>query len=158
MTLDKPLRLYLDNNIYDLLEGAAEQLVLSVNASFKAKFFSTHVTEDELNRMPPEKAEKQRILSALVKRVSEDVPSIPALWDCSPFGRTRFGDDQAIAIYDALKERHGPRDAIHVATADNIGCDYFVTEDTDLRDDIGRQHLRMKAIPFAEMIALLRSQ
>ena len=156
MVGNNPIRIYLDNNIYDLILAQSQAFVNS--ASAKAKFLSCHITEDELMAMPSEMAEKQRALLAVLKQLTDDVPSIPAVWDYGRFDRTLFGDEVSNAIYDSLKEKHDPPDAIHVATADHFDCDYFVTEDRELRLDIERLQLGMKALSFKEMQSLLHRE
>lgn len=151
-----PVRFYLDSNVYDQIAEATRDRIRLIAETGRAKFYSTHVTEDELGAMPPEKAAKRTALTAFVHDLAEDVHSIPMVWDFSPWGRSRLGDERSIAVYDALKPKHGPGDAILVATADNIGCDYFVTEDKDLREDIDALGIAMRAQSFEQMMGLLR--
>ena|SRR5438552_6274215 len=149
------IRFYLDNNVYDLIVALSREVVTSAAANGRAKFYSSHVTEDELMAMPPEKDEKLLALIAVLKQVTEEVPSAPAVFGYGKYGRTRFGDETSNGIYDSLKAKHDPPDAIHVATANSIGCDYFVTEDKELRSDIDRLRLKMKPLSFEEMTLLL---
>ena len=150
-----PVRFYLDSNVYDQLTEETQDRIRLLAETGRAKFYSTHVTEDELGAIPPEKAKKRAALTAVAEELAEDVHSIPMVWDFSPWDRSRWGDELSRAIYDALKPKHGPGDAIHVATADNIGCDYFVTEDKDLIEDIEALEIRMKAKSFDQMLGLL---
>jgi len=151
---NNPVRIYFDNNIYDLILAQSQEFVISMAA--KAQFYSCHITEDELMAMPPEKAAKQRALMAILQQLSEDVPSIPAVFGYGKYGKTSFGDEASNTIYDSLRAKHHPPDAIHVATANHIGCHYFVTEDRELRSDIDSLHLRMKPLSFEGLQSLLR--
>ncbi len=150
-------RLYLDDNVLDRVVGEARDLVLAIAGRGAAVFYSSHTTEDELGAMPAGEAERQRALLADVKRFTQDVQPIPTVRGHGRFDKTLFGDDISIRIYKALTGKHGPRDAIHVATANYVGCDYFVTEDKGLRQDVERWGLTMKPIGFDGMMILLRS-
>src|SRR6266705_223428 len=128
-----PVRVYLDSNLYDRVVGYNRGPLFSANEKRLVQFCGSHVTVAELAATPEKKAQKRRALVALLEQLPEMVLSTPAVFDFSRLDRSTFGDERSVAIYDQLKDRYGPRDAIHVATAQAAGCDYFVTEDAQLR-------------------------
>jgi len=146
---------YLDSNLYDKVVGYNRGLLFSANEKGLVKFCGSHVTEDELAAIPEKKAQKRRALVALLEQLPEMVLSTPAVFDFSRLDRSTFGDERSVAIYDQLKDRYGPRDAIHVATAQAAGCDYFVTEDAQLRRGVRALALSMKPCSYADLVSLL---
>lgn len=153
------IRIYLDNNVYDEIftRAGVKDLVFRSRTEGVAKFYSCHLTRDELNDMGPEKAKLHTELLRIAEELPEKVPSTPGVFDFGRFDETAFGDETANSIYETLQAKHGSEDAIHVATAISVGCDYFVTQETTdgLLKDVNRLGLKMKAIDVNQMTELL---
>ena len=109
--------------------------------------------------MGPGKTGLHDQLRKIAEELPERVPSTPGVYGVGKYDETMYGDDAAAAIYDALRDKHGPKDAVHVATASSVRCDYFVTQETTggLLVDVNRLRLPMKAINADQMSALLLS-
>jgi predicted nucleic acid-binding protein len=157
---DGTIKIYIDNNVYDeiVLVEAIRKIVFSAALEGIADFVYSSVTQDELEATPNgEKAEKRAALLAVMKDLPSRTPTSPVVLDMSYYGDAKYGDETADSIYDKLRGRFGPKDALHVSTANAAQCDYFVTNDKKLISSVNDLGLDMRAIDVSQLVELLKS-
>jgi hypothetical protein len=126
------MKLMLDTNCYDQVIKIPGFLINmnSLTQAGKIEILSTHVQEDELNRIPDLK-KRAAVLSIPRKLISTS----GAIYDISKYGQARYGSGKIYNVDLGTVKRGNPNnaeDALIALTAAHE-VDVFVTEDVRLR-------------------------
>ena len=146
------MKIMLDSNIFDRIittQGLLEDLLL-LTVDEKIDIVTTHVQEDELNRIPD--VEKRKAVLEVPRRV---IKTGGGIYGVSKYGQGKYGagSEEGYSYRDIHKgnPKHA-EDAVISLTALNEQVDVFVTEDKTLLKKVTQMTTSLRAWSFQDFL------
>jgi rRNA-processing protein FCF1 len=145
------MKVMLDSNIFDRIvttQGLVDDLIL-LAADEKIDIVTTHVQEDELNRIPD--TEKRNAVMQVPRQV---IKTGGAIYGVSKYGQAKYGDGsvQGYSHRDVHKgnPKHAEDALISLTALKQV--DVFVTEDKTLRKKVTQMSTSLQGWSFQDFV------
>lgn len=145
------MKVMLDSNIFDRIvttKGLVDDLI-RLATDEKIDMVTTHVQEDELNRIPD--AEKRNAVIQVPRQV---IKTSGAIYDVSKYGQAKYGDGsvQGHSHQDVHKgnPKHAEDALISLTALKQV--DVFVTEDKTLHKKVTQMSTSLQVWSFQDFV------